>query len=894
MCIAVLPGHDYGRTTMHRRFRRKLMKRSSGSLAFFRVLVWVIAIVAALGYYGHVRAQSNGGLPEQGMVIPLRPLAPLSTVTVPPVFGMEGILADKSAAIQLGKALFWDMQAGSDDIQACASCHFNAGADSRPINEINPGQAGGDNNFEMGAGPNYHLSAGSSTAGFGGYHDGDYPFHKVANTTDRFSVISDVNDVTGSQGVFAASGDRVVVDTHVDPGAIIRNIGDDGNTPSERGSSGDDESMTRSPDGKIGPNHHIPAHNPGAGPGKGGNGQNGGQNNTVPGNATTSNSVEFTTSVADPVFSYPDPADSTKRINTRKVTGRNTPSAVDAVFNFRNFWDGRAQNVCNGANPFGARDNSAHLLVVGGDGKLASAHVSMANSALCSQSLGPILSSVEMSADDRNFHQVGKKMLARKPLGKQLVDSTDSVLGVLSGSPDKGLKTTYSALIQKAFLPEWWQFSRHVCTASNGSIAADVDPAAFESCPAGTQDYSQMEYNFSLFWGVAIQMYESTLIADQTPFDKYMEQQQTYSLIGDNHNQSYTIQLQPGIQPYSLSVIALDPLADFSDQDMAYAFDYGDGRVMGPGLDMGNIDYASGKLTLLFGMPPVSSFPIKISYSVGPTPLTTGQLRGLLIFQTKGRCVNCHGGPELSNASVGTVNSVGPSERMVMADMQVRVYDTGYYHIGVRPTAEDGGLAGTDPVAGKPLSQSEFLRQRVCDDPSVTLMIPGRPGDGISMAPLNCNDQIASGGFFKAPQLRNVALTAPYFHNGSQLTLEQVVEFYNRGGDFNTFGEEHQYMDADIDVLGLTLQDQTDLVDFLRNGLTDPRTVAQAAPFDHPQLFTPNGHPAGPNGYPVQKDPNHPGQATTQLMEVPAVGKNGGKPLPTFLQNLLGVKNGSN
>ena len=178
-----------------------------------------------------------------------------------------------------------------------------------------------------------------------------------------------------------------------------------------------------------------------------------------------------------------------------------------------------------------------------------------------------------------------------------------------------------------------------------------------------------------------------------------------------------------------------------------------------------------------------------------------------------------------------------------MADMQVRVYDTGYYHIGVRPTAEDGGLAGTDPVAGKSLSQSEYLRERVCNDPSEAIMIPGRPGDGISMSPLNCGDETARGGFFKAPQLRNIALTAPYFHNGSQLTLEQVVEFYDRGGDFNTFGEEHQYMDADIDNLGLTLQDKTDLVDFLRNGLTDPRTVNQAAPFDHPQLLTPNGHP---------------------------------------------------
>jgi cytochrome c peroxidase len=874
------------------------MKASSGTLAFVRLFIWVIAITVAVGYFAHVRAQS-GGLAEQGMVIPLRPLAPLSTVPVPAVFGMEGILADKTAAIELGKALFWDMQAGSDDIQACASCHFNAGADSRAINQVNPGQAGGDNSFQLGVsangslGPNYHYKAGTASAGFGGYHDGDFPFRKVADVKDRFSVISDVNDVSGSQGVFGLSNDKITVDVQRLGGLI--GDGNPGLTGGHRVSDdGNNEGFTYGND-----RPHLPSAKQGpansSGKGSSNKGPSGDKKQNAPaGTTVNTNSVELTTSVADPVFSYQNQANPTQRVNVRRVTGRNTPSAVDAVFNFRNFWDGRAQNVCNGANPFGARDKSSHLLSVGGDGKLAPAYVGMANSALCSQSLGPILSSTEMSADDRNFHQVGKKLLARVPLIKQLVDPTDSVLGTLSNAPGKGLKTSYSALIQKAFLPEWWQFSRHICTAADGSTVTNVDPAAFETCPAGTDDYSQMEYNFSLFWGVAIQMYESTLIADQTPFDKFMEQQQTYTLIGDNHTQSYTIQLAPGIKPYSVSVIALDPLADFSDQDMAYAFDYGDGRVMGVGLDNGVIDYATGKLTLLFGLPPLSTFPIKISYSVGETPLTTPQLRGLLVFQTKGRCVNCHGGPELSNASVGTVSSVGPAERMIMADMQVRVYDTGYYHIGVRPTAEDAGLAGTDPVAGKSLSQSEYLRERVCNGTAEPIMIPGRPGDGISMAPLNCGDETARGGFFKAPQLRNVALTAPYFHNGSQLTLEQVVEFYDRGGDFNTFGEEHQYMDSDVDLLGLTLQDKTDLVDFLRNGLTDPRTVSQSAPFDHPQLLTPNGHPQSANGYPVIADPKNPGQATMQFMEVPAVGKNGGKPLPTFLQNLLGVTNGSN
>ena len=47
----------------------------------------------------------------------------------------------------------------------------------------------------------------------------------------------------------------------------------------------------------------------------------------------------------------------------------------------------------------------------------------------------------------------------------------------ISNAPGKGLKTTYSALIQQAFLPEWWQFSRHICTAADGSTVTNVDPA---------------------------------------------------------------------------------------------------------------------------------------------------------------------------------------------------------------------------------------------------------------------------------------------------------------------------------------------------------------------------------------------------------------------------------
>jgi len=849
------------------------MKPSSGPAVLSRVVSCALGILAALGFYAHVVAQNN---PSAGtIVLPLRPLAPLSSVPIPPVYGLQGIVADKQAAAELGKALFWDMQAGSDDTQACATCHFNAGADSRVVNSVNPGQAGGDTSFQLGVsyngslGPNYIYKAGTPDAGFGGFHDGDFPFHKLSDPDDRnSSVISDVNDISGSEGVFSTqmgqvttSGGQAGFATTPEPGSDTQptfgnNIGTKGGDAGARNL-----------------NSAIPLPRTNTG-----------------GSQRATNSVESDISVPDPVFSYPDPDHPGHRINTRRVTPRNTPSVVDAVFNYRNFWDGRAQNICNAANPFGARDKESHLLV--GDsvtGRMGPAFVAMENSALCSQSLGPILSNVEMSADARDFRQVGKKLLARPPLAKQLVDPTDSLLGQFSNFPEPGLHTSYAALIEKAFQPDWWKFSQHVCVTADGSAATMADPARNQACPANTQEYTQMEYNFSLFWGVAIQQYESTLIADQTPLDKYLEQQQSYTLTGENRSNSYTVQLQPGITPYTVSVISLNPNFDMSDQDI-FAFDDGFGRFTGSGVD-GSIDYASGKISVNFEDPPVSTVPIRISYSVGPTPMTQGQLRGLLIFQTKGRCVVCHGGPELSNAAVGTVAPV-PLERMVMADLGVRVYDTGFYHIGVRPGAEDSALGGTDPVAALPLSLGEEMRQRACKDTSLSVIIPGRPGDGITQAPLNCSDDIARTGFFKTPQLRNVALTAPYFHNGGQLTLEQVVEFYNRGGDFNTVSEL-SIMDPDIEPLGLglTLQEKQDLVDFLRNALTDPRTVNQSVPFDHPQLFTPVGHPGDANGYPVQQDPNHAGQATNQLTEIPAVGASGSKPLPTFLENMLGVKN---
>src|SRR6185312_12487329 len=213
-----------------------------------------------------------------------------------------------------------------------------------------------------------------------------------------------------------------------------------------------------------------------------------------------------------------------------------------------------------------------------------------------------------------------------------------------------------------------------------------------------------------------------TLVADKTPLDNFLEQQKTYSLVGDSLKQQYTIQLEANVDPFTLSVVELNGHNDFSDADV-YAFDNGYGVVQGEGVTQATIDYKTGTLNVFFDVPPKAAFPIRVNYSVGPTPLTPGQLRGFLLFQTKAKCVVCHGGPELSNAAVATV-SANPIERMVMGDLGIRVYDTGYYHIGLRPGAEDAALAGADPVVGMPLSHGEEMRQRVCKDSGLNIMVP--------------------------------------------------------------------------------------------------------------------------------------------------------------------------
>ena len=86
-----------------------------------RPVVAAAALLAAAG-----PASADGLQTLKGVPVPL-----------PPNLGT--FVKDRTAAIQLGKALFWDAQTGGTGAQACATCHFQAGADTRTRNTVNPG-----------------------------------------------------------------------------------------------------------------------------------------------------------------------------------------------------------------------------------------------------------------------------------------------------------------------------------------------------------------------------------------------------------------------------------------------------------------------------------------------------------------------------------------------------------------------------------------------------------------------------------------------------------------------------------------------------------------------------------------------------------------------------------
>jgi cytochrome c peroxidase len=115
---------------------------------------------------------------------------------------------------------------------------------------------------------------------------------------------------------------------------------------------------------------------------------------------------------------------------------------------------------------------------------------------------------------------------------------------------------------------------------------------------------------------------------------------------------------------------------------------------------------------------------------------------------------------------------------------------------------------------------------------------PGRPetpGDDIGRAEVTGRDEDRYA--FRTPGLRNVALTAPYMHDGAHNSLHEVVEFYDRGGNDLKLAKES--IDVRIFPLGLDQRQRDDLVAFMESltGKLPNVTVPERVPSGLVPLF---------------------------------------------------------
>src|SRR5690606_12002306 len=126
---------------------------------------------------------------------------------------------------------------------------------------------------------------------------------------------------------------------------------------------------------------------------------------------------------------------------------RNAPSVINAIYNLRNFWDGRANFVFNGVTPFGNRDAGARIWAVQPDQSLAQERIQIEFASLASQAVGPANSEIEMAWRGRSFPLLWRKMYSLSPLALQQIDSADSVLGPLASANGAGLNIFYLTLV---------------------------------------------------------------------------------------------------------------------------------------------------------------------------------------------------------------------------------------------------------------------------------------------------------------------------------------------------------------------------------------------------------------------------------------------------------------
>lgn len=175
--------------------------------------------------------------------------------------------------------------------------------------------------------------------------------------------------------------------------------------------------------------------------------------------------------------------------------------------------------------------------------------------------------------------------------------------------------------------------------------------------------------------------------------------------------------------------------------------------------------------------------------------LNEQQQRGFKLFIGPGRCVSCH----------------------VIEQNQALFTDSRFHNIGIGINAVQQDIT--------PLAQAFLDAKNKGGDVDKMVLTDKKSSE---LGRFAVSDALADIGGFKTPTLRNIALTAPYMHDGSLKTLKEVVIHYNNGGVTPAGGKVNDFLSGGIRPLSLTDAQIDDLVAFLQS-LTSARYVKPTA-----------------------------------------------------------------
>ena len=749
----------------------------------------------------------------------------LKGIAVPEPLDLNDYVADREAAIRLGKALFWDVRLGTDGQTACATCHHHAGVDSRTRGIAHPGADGA---FSAGFAPGATTQA------------SHFPTVQFANPADRFSaLVRNVDDVAGSPGIlrstFVGNGENADLVTILTDPVFQSAAGQERqvtnrNTPSVINAAfyvrqfwdGRANAWFNGVNGlgPTDPDARVWQVDPTTG--------------AISQTQVIIDHASLASQAVGPVNSRVEMAahgrgwvDVARKLLDTRALATQTVSASDSVL-------GSLASAKGGLS-----STYRDMIQQAFQPRWRSDAVTPAGTTVTEENMplyfGLAVQLYEMTlvSDDSRYDQWIEQ---DGPLGL-------APAGLLSDAEIRGLRLFYNLDIQLDPLsttPETNCRECHVSpvfsVATYGGKGTGLVGLPGRGVYPNAPDTDNDGFPNSI---------------DAFPNNPFEWQDTDRDGIGNNADLDDdgdglfdTVDPLP-LDPDNIIDEPPAPVGPFAPLPIAVMEDLPGGIFLAkhfqeppltnePGVTLldfpignGGIDLFDpyGNLLAHVPLPARAMFPCNFSYHIEkPFP----KLGAFTTFIVDAATLNCRYELtlELRGFPIGDYPfSIDGVPRGTLRSLPFRIYDEGFYNLGVRPPGEDIGVAGLHPN-GVPLAATGRL------DQGLPLTEFGTVAAQLGLEPAIENS-------FKTPSLRNVELTGPYFHNGGIATLEDVIRFYNRGGDYHE--ENLDSLAPSMLEMHLSEQQVQDLAAFLRT-LTDERVRDARAPFDHPALPMPEGH----------------------------------------------------